>query len=145
MKVFHFDPVSGLLIGHDEARLDGLETERALAAGKREPVYLLPANATFDPPPVAPDGQCAVFRDGAWRLVPDGRKEREWAGLRRAAAAALRASDVTVLRCYEASIPVPADWRAYREALRAILRAPAGDASAGLPSSPPRPAGLSLT
>lgn len=34
----------------------------------------------------------------------------------------LAASDIVVLRCYEAALAVPAEWAAYREALRAVAR-----------------------
>jgi len=56
-----------------------------------------------------------------------------------AARAALDASDVTVLRCYEHGIPLPAEWQSYRAALRPIA---AGTSSATvLPAMPAYPAG----
>lgn len=53
------------------------------------------------------------------------------------ARAALDASDVTVLRCYEALVDVPEDWRIYRAALRAIVASGHGP----IPDAPPFPAG----
>jgi hypothetical protein len=56
------------------------------------------------------------------------------------AQAALDKSDVTMNRCVENSVPVPATWAAYRKALRAIING--GDtASTALPAVPPYPAG----
>lgn len=58
--------------------------------------------------------------------------------LRIEAQAALLQSDITVLRCYEAGLSLPAEWRTYRAALRAIVSAP--DASAmTLPVRPAYP------
>lgn len=54
-----------------------------------------------------------------------------------AARAALSASDVTVLRCYEAAIAVPSEWADYRKALRAVITGGATD----LPAAPAYPSG----
>ena len=61
------------------------------------------------------------------------------ARLAREAQEALNKSDVTVARCYEAAVPVPEEWRTYRTALRAIVKAPAG--ATKLPARPEWPAG----
>lgn len=53
------------------------------------------------------------------------------------AQASLTASDVTLIRCVEADVPVPAAWRAYRAALRAVIR---GE-SDNLPDRPAYPEG----
>jgi hypothetical protein len=45
----------------------------------------------------------------------------------------LGTSDITILRCVEAGVPVPPDWIAYRRILRSIL-------SGRTTSLPPRPA-----
>jgi len=65
----------------------------------------------------------------------------DWAILQASAKAALDASDITILRCYEASVPVPPAWTTYRKALRAIVSAASGDPTSGLPDKPAFPAG----
>lgn len=52
---------------------------------------------------------------------------------------ALDASDTTVLRCIEAGVAVPAEWLAYRGALRAIVTDPTS--ADALPPRPEYPAG----
>lgn len=54
------------------------------------------------------------------------------------AQAMLDASDITMIRCVEHGLAVPAEWSTYRTALRAVVAA--GGASA-LPSKPSYPAG----
>lgn len=46
-------------------------------------------------------------------------------------------SDITILRCTENQIPVPAEWATYRASLRAIMISGQGD----LPTQPPYPQG----
>lgn len=53
------------------------------------------------------------------------------------AQAALDASDMTMLRCVEADISVPAEWKNYRIALRDIMKSGVGP----LPKRPPFPTG----
>lgn len=57
------------------------------------------------------------------------------------AQAALDASDITVLRCVEHGVTVPAEWATYRADLRAIVSASTGDATQPLPTRPAYPAG----
>ncbi|MFP3638100.1 XkdW family protein [Paraburkholderia sp. SIMBA_054] len=57
------------------------------------------------------------------------------------ALAAFPASDITVLRCVEHGIAIPADWVSYRAALRAIISAPVGTVVTALPVKPPYPSG----
>lgn len=57
------------------------------------------------------------------------------------ALAAFPASDITVLRCVEHGIAVPAEWVAYRAALRAIISAPVGTVVTALPAKPSYPPG----
>lgn len=64
-----------------------------------------------------------------------------WAQHQAVAQAALDASDITLLRCVEHGLNVPADWVAYRAALRAIVRAGSGDSTQALPTRPAYPAG----
>jgi hypothetical protein len=79
---------------------------------------------------------------------PDGKpqltdpSEFKWSQFQDEARAALHASDATVLRCYEGSVQVPAEWISYRKSLRAIVSADkVGDMSKGLPKQPPFPTG----
>jgi hypothetical protein len=57
--------------------------------------------------------------------------------LKAAAKAALDASDLTLLRCVENAVPVPAEWRSYRIVLRQIVSTGAG----AMPACPAFPAG----
>jgi hypothetical protein len=63
-----------------------------------------------------------------------------WTQYRLLAQQALHKSDVTVLRCVESGVSVPAAWKAYREALRAIVAAPNGTVET-LPPAPAFPKG----
>lgn len=60
MDIFHFHPETGALVG------TGVADESPLEPG----VFLLPANATFTPPPAVPPGQRAIFDPafGVWEL-----------------------------------------------------------------------------
>lgn len=64
-----------------------------------------------------------------------------WAAHQGAARVALDSSDVTMLRCLENAVAVPAEWIAYRKALRSILSSSGGDATQPLPTRPAYPAG----
>lgn len=64
-----------------------------------------------------------------------------WATLQSNAKAALDKSDITVLRCTENNIPVPAAWATYRAELRAIISSQSGDATQALPVRPAYPEG----
>lgn len=50
---------------------------------------------------------------------------------------ALQASDIVLLRCFEADISLPTEWKGYRSALRKIIRAGSGT----IPARPPFPPG----
>lgn len=65
----------------------------------------------------------------------------QWSTCRETARALLDASDVTILRCYEGDVAVPAEWRSYRMALRAIVSAATGDPTQSAPVRPPFPSG----
>jgi hypothetical protein len=56
------------------------------------------------------------------------------------AQSALDASDMVALRCYKATVPYPAEWHTYTQALRAIVSG-ADTASTALPTKPSYPAG----
>ncbi|WP_454844933.1 hypothetical protein [Ralstonia thomasii] len=64
-----------------------------------------------------------------------------WSAFQVKAQAALDKSDITILRCTENAVAVPAAWATYRKALRAIVGASSGDATQPLPTQPAYPAG----
>lgn len=64
-----------------------------------------------------------------------------WSVYQAQAKTALDASDLTILRCYENGVTVPAAWATYRKALRAIVGAASGDATQPLPTKPAYPSG----
>lgn len=70
MKGYSYDESTG------EFRAEVTLHESPLEPG----VFLLPAFATLLAPPVAGAQQAAVWRNGAWMLVPDHRGETYWAG-----------------------------------------------------------------
>ena len=53
---------------------------------------------------------------------------------------ALAKSDITLLRCIENNVAIPADWTAFRTALRAIVSG-TDTTSTVLPATPAYPAG----
>jgi hypothetical protein len=64
-----------------------------------------------------------------------------WSSYQVSAKAALDASDITVLRCYENTVTTPAAWSTYRKALRSIVSAASGDPTQPLPVRPAYPTG----
>lgn len=67
MEIYMFDGETKEYIGAEDALLDPLETKK-----QGKPVYLLPANAVFDRPPIAEGGKAVIFDDG-WKQVVDNR------------------------------------------------------------------------
>lgn len=65
---------------------------------------------------------------------------RTWADHQLVARGALEASDIVVLRCFEAGVPLPAEWKEYRAALRGIAGSASGDPNWPIPTRPPYPA-----
>lgn len=65
----------------------------------------------------------------------------DWAVYQQSAKAELDASDVTLMRCFENAVTLPAAWAAYRKSLRAIVGAASGDATQPMPTRPAYPAG----
>ncbi|MBB2999638.1 hypothetical protein FHX57_001969 [Paraburkholderia tropica] len=64
------------------------------------------------------------------------------AGFQQDALAAIAKSDITLLRCIEHGVSIPAEWVTYRAALRVIISAPAGTTTiTGLPTRPAYPSG----
>ncbi len=80
---------------------------------------------------------------GEWIVTPPPPPSAAalWAAYQATAKAAIEKSDITILRCAENSVTVPAAWAAYRKALRAILIAANGDPEQPLPIQPAYPAG----
>ncbi|WP_432734702.1 hypothetical protein [Ralstonia solanacearum] len=64
-----------------------------------------------------------------------------WQTYQARAQAALSESDMTILRCYENAVVVPAAWATYRKALRTIVSTASGDATQPFPTMPAYPAG----
>jgi mannose-1-phosphate guanylyltransferase len=89
-------------------------------------------------------GETLDFVDGHVVVVPVSESTlaaNAWAMLQSNAKSALDKSDITILRCAENNIPVPANWAAYRAELRAIISAQSGDANQVLPVRPAYPEG----
>lgn len=120
-----------------QTQLDALGYD--LAAAVRDYQAALADHAlTVDvPAPVAPAlvEQIVRHHGGQYRVEPDpvpaspAPSQTDAPAL---AGAALLASDLTVLRCCEAGVPVPEAWRQYRVSLRAIV-------SGIVAALPPRP------
>jgi hypothetical protein len=81
-------------------------------------------------------GWTATETNGAWSFAAPVAPPID---ARPAARAALTASDITILRCYEHAVAVPADWTAYRAALRVLVSGPA--TTGPLPPMPAYPVG----
>jgi hypothetical protein len=73
MQLYHYDPSTGEYLRESVARLDPLESKL-----RQEDIYLIPANATSDPPPDAGEQETAVYRDGRWDVVDDFRGRSYW-------------------------------------------------------------------
>lgn len=76
MQTYKFKADTKEYLYAEEAFLDPLESQ---AQGK--PVYLLPADSTFDAPPDAQPGHAAVWNGEAWELVEDHRQKRDRGGV----------------------------------------------------------------
>ena len=59
---------SGLYIGSTECQLDPIESEKS-----GQPVYLLPASATFEPPMERTEKKVPIYSGGVWQLKTDNR------------------------------------------------------------------------
>jgi len=73
MKIYHYDPKTGVYIGASEAIRDPLETKKQ---GKE--IYLMPGYATIEAPPDVNDHAVAVFEAGAWHIAADYRGSIWW-------------------------------------------------------------------
>jgi hypothetical protein len=67
MKVFHFHPETGALLGESTADESPLEPD----------TWLIPAHATTTTPPAAGNGEQALWIDGAWQVQPISEPEPE--------------------------------------------------------------------
>lgn len=81
------------------------------------------------------------YKDGAFSAPPLPSNDLLWKQFQMTAQLALNESDLTILRCYERSVPVPVEWASYRSSLRIILGSKSGDPSMSLPSKPAYPSG----
>jgi hypothetical protein len=81
------------------------------------------------------------YKDGEFSAAPAPSNDLLWKQFQMTAQIAINESDLTILRCYERSVPVPAEWSSYRTALRVILGSKSGDPSISLPSKPAYPSG----
>lgn len=84
------------------------------------------------------DGAAVGWTDGTYEIVEVETPDPEPADdtvLR--ATVALTESDRTLLRCFEADISLPTEWKDYRSALRKIIRSGSGT----IPVRPPFPPG----
>jgi hypothetical protein len=68
MDAYGYNPTTGEYRG----------TVRANPDQKHPGQYILPGHATFAAPPEPGEREMAVYRDGAWRLVPDWRGEKRY-------------------------------------------------------------------
>ncbi|MEW6314627.1 MAG: hypothetical protein AB1513_11410 [Pseudomonadota bacterium] len=68
MQIYHYDSITGEYAGTSQADESPLEPD----------VFLMPAHATAIAPPAVNAGECAVFRAGAWQVLPDHRGETHY-------------------------------------------------------------------
>lgn len=87
-----------------------------------------------------PEGCTQIDEETAAGLLAPTEAQR-WAKVQSSARSAMDASDMTALRCFKAGVPFPAEWIAYVNQLRAIVRAQTGDPDLPLPEKPAYPAG----
>lgn len=78
-----------------------------------------------------------TLRDG--ESLPPVPPEITWEDRRRDASFLLMSTDRIIVRMYEESMNIPPEWVEWRRALRGIVAAETGDATAGLPEQPKEP------
>lgn len=96
-----------------------------------------------------PDGTLAFFEDTPAAVITGVKSvyaahdpsRFSWCEYQEKALAALTDSDRTILRCYENSVIIPAEWAEYRKELRSILSSTSGDPTKELPVAPIYPEG----
>lgn len=84
---------------------------------------------------------CVEISEAEYLILQAPAAAKLWADYQSKALSALDKSDVTMIRCIEKGVAVPAAWGIYRGALRAIISAASGDALVVLPARPAYPAG----
>ena len=67
MKIFHYHPETGALLGESTADESPLEPD----------IWLIPAHATTTTPPAVEDGEQALWIDGDWQVQPIPEPEPE--------------------------------------------------------------------
>lgn len=117
------------------------------------PHYKAPDNALhFLSAEDVANGGMAMLPDGAVEIPAERAAEilriasaptaaQLWSAHQAQAQSALDASDITMIRCVEHGVAVPAEWATYRGALRAIVRSASGDPTQPLPTRPAYPVG----
>lgn len=68
MNCYHYDPITGILLGAGQADPDPMS----------EGAWLYPANSTPVTPPAAGPQQAIIFSAGSWAVVADQRATRYW-------------------------------------------------------------------
>lgn len=127
MKAYKYDSESKKYIGEVNCQLDPLETKI-----KGEPVYLLPANATYEIPLEPKDGFNVIWNGSAWEYqeipqpepepepTPEEQRQMRINDLK----AQLDSTDYKIIKCSECSlagVDLPydiAELHAQRQAIR---------------------------
>lgn len=136
MKVYHYSPQTGVLLGSSDARPDPLEH------AKGNKIFLTPGFATQIEPPEVLDGKQAVFQNGAWTLIdaapaptpppaPD-----PWTAVRGRRGALLDASDWRMVSDAPTTDVDRISWMTYRQALRDITKTFTDPAAVVWPTAP---------
>lgn len=118
MKIYSYSPIDGSFTGVTDADESPLE----------KGVFLLPANATFQPPPKAKKGQTVVWRGDKWEAVKlqeaqektQTKQEVTWDSVRKRRNALLFLCDWTQVQDSPLTVEKRKEWASYRASLRAI-------------------------
>jgi hypothetical protein len=92
--------------------------------------------------PCGADTQPGYIVDAQGNLSPDPTKA-QWKQATVQAMALLTDSDEMIIRCTEANVPIPNEWKIYRQALRTIVVLESDPGTpVVIPPTPPKPAGI---